>query len=151
MLGIAKYKSHHRHSARGAQPLYLDAFPLREYSMYGSVPLSLIKLLPCKTRRRSKLDRVRMLLLPTAVRWSRLQHAPSDRGMPRHQAGPDLPALGQGMVCVRQVFAVPPPAHGHGRRSVSRGALREGRSWKEYEDFRREVGRNLTRKPWSNA
>jgi arginine/lysine/ornithine decarboxylase len=54
------HKSHHYGMAlSGAQPYYVEAFPLTEYSMYGAVPLRTIKaaLLACKAE--GKLDRVR--------------------------------------------------------------------------------------------
>jgi arginine decarboxylase len=47
----------------GSQPIYLDAYPLSEYSMYGAVPLSEIKRRLLELKRAGKLDRVRMLLL----------------------------------------------------------------------------------------
>lgn len=47
----------------GAMPVYLDAYPLTEYSMYGGVPLRQIKKHLLELKRAGKLDRVRMLLL----------------------------------------------------------------------------------------
>ncbi len=47
----------------GAHPVYLDAYPLSEYSMYGGVPLVEIKRRLLELKRAGKLDRVRMLLL----------------------------------------------------------------------------------------
>lgn len=47
----------------GAYPVYLDAYPLSEYSMYGGVPLVEIKRRLLELKRAGKLDRVRMLLL----------------------------------------------------------------------------------------
>ncbi len=47
----------------GAYPIYLDAYPLSEYSMYGAVPLVEIKKRLLELRAAGKLDRVRMLLL----------------------------------------------------------------------------------------
>ena len=47
----------------GAYPIYLDAYPLSEYSMYGAVPLREIKARLLELRAAGKLDRVRMLLL----------------------------------------------------------------------------------------
>ncbi len=47
----------------GAQPIYLDAYPLSEYSMYGAVPLREIKARLLELKAAGKLDRVRMLLL----------------------------------------------------------------------------------------
>lgn len=47
----------------GAYPVYLDAYPLSEYSMYGAVPLREIKARLLELRAAGKLDQVRMLLL----------------------------------------------------------------------------------------
>ncbi|CAN5752575.1 aminotransferase class I/II-fold pyridoxal phosphate-dependent enzyme [soil metagenome] len=47
----------------GALPVYLDAYPLSEYSMYGGVPLRGIKEQLLALRKAGKLDRVKMLLL----------------------------------------------------------------------------------------
>ncbi|MCB9875919.1 MAG: ornithine decarboxylase, partial [Planctomycetaceae bacterium] len=47
----------------GAYPVYLDAYPLSEYSMYGGVPFAEIKRRLLELKRAGKLDRVRMLLL----------------------------------------------------------------------------------------
>ena len=47
----------------GGQPLYVEAYPLTEYSMYGAVPLRTIKKALLDLKAEGKLDRVRMLLL----------------------------------------------------------------------------------------
>jgi len=47
----------------GAQPVYLDAYPLDRYSMFGGVPLREIKRQLLRLKRAGKLDRARMLLL----------------------------------------------------------------------------------------
>ncbi len=47
----------------GAHPVYLDAYPLSEYSMYGGVTLSEIKRRLVELKRAGKLEQVRMLLL----------------------------------------------------------------------------------------
>ncbi len=47
----------------GANPIFLDAYPLSKYSMYGGVPISEIKKHLLSLKREDKLDRVRMLLL----------------------------------------------------------------------------------------
>ncbi len=47
----------------GAHPIYLDAYPLSEFSMYGGVTLAEIKRCLLELKRADKLDRVRMLLL----------------------------------------------------------------------------------------
>ncbi len=58
------HKSHHYGMVlAGAQVIYLDSYPLHQYSMYGAVPLASIKRQLLELRRAGKLDRVRMLLL----------------------------------------------------------------------------------------
>jgi arginine decarboxylase len=56
------HKSHHYGFVlAGAQPFYVEAYPLTQYSMYGAVPLRTIKkaLLDCKAE--GKLDRVKVV------------------------------------------------------------------------------------------
>jgi arginine decarboxylase len=58
------HKSHHYGLVlAGAQVVYLDSYPLSEYSMYGAVPLKVIKRALLELRAAGKLHRVRMLLL----------------------------------------------------------------------------------------
>ncbi|SEW37798.1 arginine decarboxylase [Aliiroseovarius sediminilitoris] len=58
------HKSHHYGMVlAGAQVVYLDSYPLNEYSMYGAVPLREIKHQLLKLKAEGKLERVRMLLL----------------------------------------------------------------------------------------
>ncbi len=58
------HKSHHYGMVlAGAKVVYLDSYPLNEYSMYGAVTLKEIKHQLLKLRAEGKLDRVRMLLL----------------------------------------------------------------------------------------
>jgi len=58
------HKSHHyAMMLAGSQPVYLDAYPLTEFSIYGAVPLREIKRHLLELKREGKLDRVRMLLL----------------------------------------------------------------------------------------
>ncbi len=58
------HKSHHYGMVlAGAQVVYLDSYPLNEYSMYGAVPLAEIKHRLLELKAAGKLDRVRMLLL----------------------------------------------------------------------------------------
>ncbi|MCA9286119.1 MAG: hypothetical protein KDA22_12920, partial [Phycisphaerales bacterium] len=47
----------------GASPVYLDAYPLTDYSMYGAVPLREIKRNLLALKRAGKLEQTRMLLL----------------------------------------------------------------------------------------
>ena len=83
------HKSHHYGMVlSGAQPLYVEAFPMTEYSMYGAVPLRTIKqaLLESQGRgtARSREDGDAHQL---HVRRTRLQHAPGDGRVPGDQAG----------------------------------------------------------------
>lgn len=58
------HKSHHYGLLlSGGMPVYLDSYPIEQYSMYGAVPLSIIKekLLQLKTE--GRLDKVKMLVL----------------------------------------------------------------------------------------
>lgn len=58
------HKSHHYGMVlAGANVVYLDSYPLSEYSMYGAVPLREIKHALLKLKAAGKLHRVRMLLL----------------------------------------------------------------------------------------
>ena len=58
------HKSHHYTLIlAGAHPVYMDPYPISEYSMYGGVPLATIKRHLLALRDAGKLDRVRMLLL----------------------------------------------------------------------------------------
>lgn len=58
------HKSHHYGMVlAGAEVVYLDSYPLNEYSMYGAVPLREIKHQLLALKKAGKLDRVRMLLL----------------------------------------------------------------------------------------
>ncbi len=58
------HKSHHYGMVlAGAEVVYLDSYPLNEYSMYGAVPLREIKQQLLELKAAGKLDRVRMLLL----------------------------------------------------------------------------------------
>ena len=58
------HKSHHYGMVlAGAQVVYLDSYPLNDYSMYGAVPLREIKKTAAGVEGEGKLERVRMLLL----------------------------------------------------------------------------------------
>ena len=58
------HKSHHYGMVlAGAQVVYLESYPLDQYSMYGAVPLREIKEKLLALKAAGKLDRVRMLLL----------------------------------------------------------------------------------------
>jgi arginine decarboxylase len=56
------HKSHHYGMVlSGGQPIYVEAFPLTRYSMYGAVPLSTVKKVMLDLRAEGRLDRLRLL------------------------------------------------------------------------------------------
>ena len=58
------HKSHHYGMVlAGAQPLYIDAYPLTQYSMYGSLAIKPIKEALLRLKAEGKLDRAKMLVL----------------------------------------------------------------------------------------
>jgi len=58
------HKSHHYGLVlAGAFPAYLDSYPIEEYSMYGAVPLRVIKEKLIQLSKAGRLDKVKMLLL----------------------------------------------------------------------------------------
>jgi len=58
------HKSHHYGLVlAGAFPAYLDSYPIEEYSMYGAVPLRIIKDRLIALSKARRLDKVKMLLL----------------------------------------------------------------------------------------
>ena len=58
------HKSHHYGFVlTGAQPYYLEAYPMLEYSMYGGVPLKTIKKALLDLQAEDKLDKAKMVLM----------------------------------------------------------------------------------------
>ncbi|MFZ1750043.1 MAG: aminotransferase class I/II-fold pyridoxal phosphate-dependent enzyme, partial [Saprospiraceae bacterium] len=58
------HKSHHYGLVlSGALPVYLDSYPIEEYSMYGGVPLEHIKSKLLRLKAAGRLNKVKMLLL----------------------------------------------------------------------------------------
>ena len=58
------HKSHHYGMVlSGAQPLYVEAFPMTAYSMYGAVPLRTIKEAMLNLKAEGRLDRLKMVTL----------------------------------------------------------------------------------------
>ncbi len=56
------HKSHHYGPVlNGAQPLYVEAFPLTQFSIYGSVPLKTIRTAPLNLKAEGRLDRIKMV------------------------------------------------------------------------------------------
>ena len=118
------HKSHHYGMVLGGgQPLYVEAFPLTAYSMYGAVPLSTIKkaLLDLRDEGRTR-SRAHARSHQLHLRRAHVQHAPRDGGMPCDQAGSDFP-LGRGVVGFRALVAFPAAAHRDGRRRRHRGMV----------------------------
>ncbi len=62
------HKSHHYGMAlAGAYPVYLDSYPLSEFSMYGAVPLAHIREKMLELKQAGRLDKVKMLLLTNST------------------------------------------------------------------------------------
>lgn len=58
------HKSHHYGLVlSGAYPVYLDSYPIEEYSMYGAVPLEQIKTKLLQLKAAGRLNKAKMLLL----------------------------------------------------------------------------------------
>jgi len=58
------HKSHHYGAVlAGAQPYYVEAFPLVEYSMYGAVPLRAVKKALLDLKAAGRLDKVKLVTL----------------------------------------------------------------------------------------
>jgi len=58
------HKSHHYGMVlTGAHPVYLDAYPLERYAIYGAVPLRTIKQQLLELKKAGRLDKVKMVLL----------------------------------------------------------------------------------------
>ena len=58
------HKSHHYGLVlAGAYPVYLDSYPIEQYSMYGAVPLKQIKEKLLRLKEAGRMDLVKMLLL----------------------------------------------------------------------------------------
>ncbi len=58
------HKSHHYGIVlAGAYPVYLDSYPIEQYSMYGAVPLEHIKEKMLQLKSAGRLEKVKMLLL----------------------------------------------------------------------------------------
>ena len=56
------HKSHHYGMVlTGAQPIYVEAFPMTEYSMYGAVPLAAVKQAMLALKAEGRLHRLKML------------------------------------------------------------------------------------------
>ena len=97
------HKSHHYGCVlAGAQPYYVEAFPLTAYSMYGSVPLRTIKKALLDLKAAGRLDQVRMIALTNVhLRRPHVRHPARHGGVPGDQAGPRV-HVGRGVVRLRR-------------------------------------------------
>jgi arginine decarboxylase len=70
------HKSHHYGMVlAGAQPYYVEAYPMMEYSMYGGVPLRAIKQALLTLKAEGKLNAARMVLLTNCTFDGHVYHA----------------------------------------------------------------------------
>lgn len=114
------HKSHHYGMVlSGAQPLYLDAYPLVPYSIYGGVPLQSIKQTLLTLKAEGKLDRVRMLLLTNCTFDGLVYHV--------RRVMEECLAIKPGLIFLWDeawyAFARFSPANGHGGRGVAARTL----------------------------
>ncbi len=149
------HKSHHYGLVLGgAHPVYLDAYKLPEFAMYGAVPLRTIKqtLLDLQAggpARRGADAAAHQLHL----RRHHLRPAAGDDGGAGDQARHGLP-VGRGLVRLRGVRALLPAAHGDGLGPAAAGLLRTPGVPGRVRGARRDVGcagpgrrRHLARPP----
>ncbi len=135
------HKSHHYGFVlAGAQPYYVEAYPLTEYSMYGAVPLRTIKkaLLDCKAE--GKLDRVRAVDLTNCTFDGHMYN--TRRVMEECLAiKPDLIFLwDEAWFGFARLQPVPPAPHRHGGRGRADRALSRPRLSAEYAAFAAKAG-----------
>ena len=122
------HKSHHYGMVlAGAQVVYLDSYPLSQYSMYGAVPLGEIKRTLLELKDAGKLDRVRMLLLTNCTFDGVVYNV--ERVMEECLAiKPDLVfSVGRGVVRLCPFRPDLPAAHGHAQRATAAAALSQRR------------------------
>jgi arginine decarboxylase len=120
------HKSHHYGIVlAGAQPLYIDAFPLTQYSMYGSLAIRPIKEALLQLKAEGKLDRAKMLVLTNCTFDGHVANV--ERTMLECLAiKPDLDLpVGRGLVRLRALLAVPARPHRDGRRGEARAHVRD--------------------------
>ena len=138
------HKSHHYGLVlAGAQPLYIDAFPLTQYSMYGSLADQADQEGAAAAEGRGQAgSREAGGADQLHLRRSRGQRQADHARVPRDQAGSDLP-LGRGVVRLRALLAFPAAAHGDGRgRGHPRAGARPGvpQALRSVQEQRRQDG-----------
>jgi arginine decarboxylase len=135
------HKSHHYGIVlAGAQPLYIDAYPLTQYSMYGSLAIRPIKQALLQLKAEGKLDRARMLVLTNCTFDGHVANV--ERTMLECLAiKPDLVFLWDEAWFGYARFS--PFLRGRtamGGAAKLRAMLRDPAYRKRYEAFRKEVG-----------
>ena len=116
------HKSHHYGlTLAGARPVYLDAYSLQPFAIYGGVPLRTLKQALLDLRRDGPAgSRAAGGADQRHLRRHRLPARARDGGAAGHPPRPLLP-VGRGLVRLRPLPAADAPAHRHGR---GRGAER---------------------------
>ena len=130
------HQSHHYGMMMaGANVVYLEAYPLNDYSMYGAVPLREIKSKLLALKRAGKLDRVKMMSLTNCTFDGVVYDvAAGHGGVPGHQARPGVP-VGRGVVRVRPFPPGLPDSHGDGVSAALRERLQDPDYKRRYEEY----------------
>ena len=138
------HKSHHYGCVlAGAQPYYVEAFPLTAYSMYGSVPLRTVKKALLELKAAGRLDKVRMIA-PTNVTFD--GHMYDTRRVMEECLAikPDLVFLwDEGLVRICALQLAVPSAHGDGRPPDAQGSFAEPKSLDAYLEQEKKFGNDL--------
>ena len=119
------HKSHHYGMVlAGAQPYYVEAFPMVAYSMYGAVPVRSIKKALLDLKAAGRLDKVKTVTLTNCTFDGHVYDV--RRVMEECLAiKPDLDLpLGRGVVRVCALLAAVSAAHGDGRARGPEGRVR---------------------------
>jgi len=135
------HKSHHYGIVlAGAQPLYIDAYPLTQYSMYGSLAIRPIKEALLQLKAEGKLDRAKMLVLTNCTFDGHIANV--ERTMLECLAiKPDLIFLwDEAWFGYARFSPFLRGRTGMGGAAKLRAMMRDPEYRKRYEKFRKEVG-----------
>lgn len=138
------HKSHHYGIVlAGAQPLYIDAFPLTQYSMYGSLAIRPIKQALLQLKAEGKLDRAKMLVLTNCTFDGHVANV--ERTMLECLAiKPDLIFLwDEAWFGYARFSPLLRGRTGMGAALKLRETMRDPSYRKQYESFKREIGGTL--------
>jgi arginine decarboxylase len=139
------HKSHHYGIVlAGAQPLYVEAFPMTEYSMYGAVPLRTIKQALLNLKADGRLDRAKMVDLTNCTFDGHIYN--TRRVMEECLAiKPDLIFLwDEAWFGFARFSPFLRPRTAMGAASDIEAWLRDPKSVEEYEKQQEELGKNPT-------